>query len=256
MASRLWKKKRPPREEKQFKEKGKIEERVFDSSVFHIFYEFLNKGVISSVDYPIATGKESDVYRVTSGKRFAQGSPYMAAKIFRIETANFIHMQDYLFADPRFSHVRRTKREVISAWCQKEFKNLHICARARVPAPKPFLFSKNILLMEFIGEEGIPDSTLKQIGSENPEKDCETILGYIRRLYRAGLVHADLSEFNVLMHGYPEPVPYLIDLGQAVVLGHPKSEEFLLRDITNTLRYFKHYGVKKDAKEIFEWVKK
>ncbi len=256
MALRRSKKKLPAREDKMMKEKSKIEEGVFDRAVFMIFYGLLNKGIISSLDYPIATGKESDVYRATSGKRFEDQSQYMAAKIFRIETANFIHMQDYLFADPRFSHVRRTKREVIFAWCQKEFKNLQICAQANVPAPKPFFFSKSVLLMEFIGEEGIPDSTLKAVGSEDPEKDCETILGYIRRLYRAGLVHADLSEFNILMHGYPNPVPYLIDCGQGVVLGHPKAKEFLERDIRNVLRYFKHYGVKRDATEILEWVKK
>jgi len=256
LAMRLWKKKMPPREVKQFKEKSKIEEAVFDRTVFQSFYGLLNKGIISSLDYPIATGKESDVYRATSGKKFAEESQYMAAKIFRIETANFIHMQDYLFADPRFSHVKRTKREIIYAWCQKEFRNLQICAQAKVPAPKPFFFTKNILLMEFIGEEGIPDSTLKQVRSEDPERDCETILGYIRRLYRAGLVHADMSEFNILMHGYPNPVPYLIDCGQAVVLAHPKAKEFLERDIANVLRYFKGYGVERDAKEILEWVKK
>ena len=252
---RLWKKKLPSREDKQMSEADKIETGVFDRKTMMLLYGFLNKGIISSVDYPISTGKEADVFRATTGPKFEKQGAYTAVKIFRIETANFIHMQDYLFNDPRFQHVRRNKRRIIDAWCQKEFKNLLLCKEAKVPAPMPFVFEKNVLLMEFIGEEGVPDSTLKQIGSEAPEKDCDTLLGYIRKLYRKGLVHSDLSEFNILMHGYPDAVPYLIDVGQGVLLGHPMADEFLRRDIMNVLRYFKGYGVKRDADEILEWVK-
>lgn len=252
---RLWKKKLPAREDKQMSEADKIETGVFDRKTMMLLYGFLNKGIISSVDYPISTGKEADVFRATTGPKFKKGGEYTAVKIFRIETANFIHMQDYLFNDPRFEHVRRNKREIINAWCQKEFKNLLLCQEARVPAPKPFLFDKNVLLMEFIGEEGVPDTTLKALGSEAPEKDCETLLGYVRKLYRRGLVHADLSEFNILMHGYPNAVPYVIDVGQAVLLKHPKAEDFLQRDIVNILRYFKKYGVKRDFDKVLDWVK-
>ncbi len=245
----------PPREQKQMKSADKIETGVFDRKTMMLIYHMLNKGIISSLDYPISTGKEADVFRATTGAKFRKDGEFAAMKIFRIETANFIHMSDYLLNDPRFTRVRHSKREIINAWCQKEFKNLDICRRANVPAPKPFVFDKNVLLMEFIGEEGVPDSTLKQVGSESPEEDCETILGYVRKLYRVGFVHADLSEFNILMHGYPKPVPYLIDIGQGVLLGHPKSEEFLRRDVVNVLRYFKGYGVKRDPDEVLEWVK-
>jgi len=237
------------------READKIETSVFDRKTMMLLYDFLNKGIISSVDYPISTGKEADVFRATTGPRFTKEGEFTAVKIFRIETANFIHMQDYLFNDPRFEHVRHNKRRIIDAWCQKEFKNLEICAKAKVPAPKPFVFNKNVLLMEFIGEAGVPDTTLKQLRSEAPAEDCEVILGYVRKLYRAGLVHADLSEFNILMHGYPNAVPYLIDVGQGVLLGHPKAEEFLQRDIMNVLRYFKGYGIKKELADVLDWVK-
>lgn len=232
----------------------KIEESVFDRRSLFTLYEFINKGVLASVDYPISTGKEADVYRATTGEKFRKESEFTAVKIFRIETASFHRMQDYIYADPRFLRVKHVKRAVIYAWAQKEFKNLQICQEAGVRAPKPFAFSKNILLMEFLGEGGVPDSTLKELGSENPEKDLETILDYVRRLYRHGLVHADLSEFNVLMHGYP-PVPYLIDIGQGVLTKHPKAEEFLRRDVENILNYFSGYGVRKDPEKVLRWVR-
>lgn len=114
------------------------------------------------------------------------------------------------------------------------------------------MFDKNILVLEFLGENGVPDSTLHEIGTENAERDCETILSYIKKLYSKSLVHSDLSEFNILMH---ENVPYVIDVGQSVLLDHPKAQEFLERDVRNVLSYFKRYGIEKDLNEVLNWVK-
>jgi RIO kinase 1 len=143
---------------------------------------------------------------------------------------------------------------VVYAWAKKEFRNLKICKQARVPVPTPFAFDKNVLLMEFLGEKGMPDSTLKQLGSDNPERDCKILLNYIRRLYKHGFVHSDASEFNVMTHGYPKYKFYFIDLGQGVLIGHPKAKEFLKRDVRNILRYFKGYGVKRDLNETLKWI--
>ena len=259
MALRLWKKKLPPREVKEMKAKFKTEEGVFDAKTRFALYGFLNKQVIVTVDYPISTGKEADVYRVTTGPLFEKNgrkaAKYAAAKLFRIETANFQRMQDYIFPDPRFEKIKHSKREVVYAWVRKEYKNLLICKEAGVPVPEPYLFDKNVLLMEFIGEEGVPDTTLKDLGSENPEKDCGTLLGYVKKLYKHGFVHADLSEFNVLVHGYPDYKLVLIDLGQGVVIGHPMAEQFLERDVRNIIHYFKRYGVRKDFDETMKWVR-
>jgi len=63
------------------------------------------------------------------------------------------------------------------------------------------------------------------------------------------LVHADLSAYNVLMY---KDKPYVIDVGQGVLLEHPSSLEFLKRDIHNTVQYFIKFGIKEDEKEIFE----
>ncbi len=89
-------------------------------------------------------------------------------------------------------------------------------------------------------------------GATTPRRTAETLLGDIKKLYEKEFVHADVSEFNVLMHG---EVPYLIDCGQGVLLEHPKAEQFLRRDVENVLRYFRKYGVERNFDEVMKWVK-
>ena len=251
MAQRLSKKKQPKREVKQLKERDLIESGVFDRKTLMVLYGFLNKRYLESVDFPISTGKEADVFRATAGPKLKDKYKYVAVKIFRIETTGFIQMQDYLLADPRFSKVKRSKRQLIFAWCSKEFRNLKICEEAGVPAPKPIAFKDNVLLMEFLGDEnGTPDPTLQQVGSTHPKRDFKLLLGYVKKLYKKGFVHADLSEFNIIMHGYPDRKPYLIDIGQGVVLGHPKSKDFLDRDLANLCKCFGSYGINTNAKGV------
>ncbi len=109
--------------------------------------------------------------------------------------------------------------------------------------------------MEFIGSaEGTPARTLKNTLLENPQEVLDTILEDVKKLYSLELVHADLSEYNILMN---VDVPYMIDFGQAVVIKHPKAQEFLSRDLTNILYYFsKHYKIERDLDKTLEYVKK
>jgi RIO kinase 1 len=65
---------------------------------------------------------------------------------------------------------------------------------------------------------------------------------------KGGLVHSDLSAFNIL---YYRKKPYIIDLGQGVLLEHPRSLEFLKRDINNIVRYFKKYNIQNDPNKIY-----
>lgn len=247
MARKLSTRKRPPREVKQLKERRRIEEEVFDRPTLLSLSKMIEKGVFDSLDYPIATGKEANVFRATTEKG------HLAVKIYRIETATFKHMRKYMEGDRRFQHIKGGKKNTIFAWAQKEFKNLMICKEAGIHAPRPILFERNILVMEFLGEEGLPYSTMNLVGSENPKKDLESILTDVKKLYKAGLVHADISEFNIMQ---TKRGPYLIDVGQGVLLNHPMAEEFLLRDVNNILRYFKRkYGIRKDVEKVLMRIK-
>lgn len=246
MARRLSTRKRPSRETKQIKERRLIEGGVFDRPTLLSLCRMMSRGIFNSLDYPIATGKEANVFRATTKEG------YLAVKIYRIETSTFKHMGGYIRDDRRFQHIRGGKKSIVFAWAKKEFKNLTICEEAGVHAPKPIICERNILVMEFLGEEGIPYSTMNLVGSEHPKEDLESILTDIKKLYNAGLVHADISEFNIMAGD----VPYLIDVGQGLLLDHPMAEEFLIRDVRNILNYFRRgYGIEKDEEEVLRWIK-
>ena len=72
----------------------------------------------------------------------------------------------------------------------------------------------------------------------------------LRKLYQdAGLVHADLSEFNILMH---DGVVVIHDMGQSVEKGHQLAHEFLVRDVNNLCRYFEKLGVCRDKEKVLD----
>jgi len=248
MISKVSKRKLPEREEKVFKPERKIESGIFDRGTLILLSKFIKQGIFDTLDFPIATGKEADVFRATST------AGYLAVKIYRIETSQFWNIEQYIQGDPRFREVPHRKRDLVYIWTRKEFNNLQICAEAGVRAPKPIAFKNNVLLMEFLGEEksGLAYSTLREVGTENPESDLNLILEDIRKLYRKNLVHSDLSEYNIMM---TDKGPFLIDFAQAVLREHPMGEEFLRRDIRNVLQYFTKHGIKKSEAEVLKWIK-
>jgi RIO kinase 1 len=73
----------------------------------------------------------------------------------------------------------------------------------------------------------------------------------MRRLHAAGLVHGDLSEYNMIIH---EGELVVIDLGQAVTVHHPNAEEFLRRDCRNVAAFFGRQGLDVTAEDLFEFV--
>ena len=239
------KRKAPPKEEYQLKERGKLESYVFDRRTLLILSKLIKKGILRSVDYPVSTGKEANVFRATT----PEGS-YLAVKIYKITTAGFSKKMAYLEGDPRFKSIKKRDSEIVKLFARKEFKNLQICEGAKVHAPKPVFLSEDIVVMEFLGEGGVPYATMDMTGPRS-EKDLDSILNDMRRMYRAGLVHADMSEYNIMLG----KAPYLIDFGQGVVLGHPNAGTFLERDVKNILNYFAKFGIVRDFEKTLKWIK-
>jgi len=221
----------------------KVRDDVFDEVTLMALYKLVHKKLISVIGGPISTGKEANVFY---GERDGQG---VAIKIYRIQTANFKAMTEYLAGDRRFSSVRGTRKGLIFAWTKKEFSNLARAHEAGIPVPEPLAFDRNILLMTFLGEDEVPYPQLRNAEIEDYGAVYRQVLGYVERLYReARLVHADLSEYNILYH----EKPYLIDMGQAVTLDHPRAPAFLIRDIKNLNRYFSRYCDVQDEQEIIK----
>ncbi len=91
--------------------------------------------------------------------------------------------------------------------------------------------------MQYIGNKAGPAPLLRQVTLDDPEEVYSTLIEYIRLTYQeAKLVHADLSEYNIL---YYRKKPVIIDVGQAVLTEHVNAKDFLLRDIENVNRYFR-----------------
>jgi RIO kinase 1 len=244
------KKKRSSREDFMLKEKTYIEEGVFDIKTMMKLRKFFTKEIIERLDFLIGRGKEADVYVAEGGK--ALEGKLVVIKIFRIETSNFRSRMNYMIGDPRFSHIKKNILSIVNEWCKKEYGNLNIAFSAGVHAPKPYYFSGNILAMEIIEDKGAPAPQLKNIKINNPEHFLDIIIKDMKKLYANNLVHADISEYNILVK---ENTPYIIDFGQAVVLLHPNAKDFLRRDINTILNYFlRTYNISKNSDDVFSYI--
>lgn len=222
--------------EKRSEEYDVLEE-VFDRSTLMVIYDFLNKGVIDEIHGVVKAGKESRVYwgKDKEGKE-------LAIKIYLTVSAEFRKgMLKYIEGDPRFKGVKRDTRSMIFAWAQKEFRNLEQATAAKVRVPKPVAVKNNVLIMEFIGKNGVSAPSMKERTPKNPEKTYKTLLIYLKRLYRkAELVHGDLSEYNIMIW---KGKPVIFDVSQAVPLSHPLADSLLQRDLDNLNRFFRRLGV-------------
>jgi len=219
-------------------------DEVFDKPTLNTLGKLISDGVIDIVDFPISTGKEGNVFRgVTPDKKF------VALKIYRTSNATFKHMSNYIVGDPRFKAISRNRREIVREWTKKEYKNLEILHEIGVRAPVPIKRINNVLVMEYIGDSNMPAPMIKDVVLRNPKKISDTLISYISKMYKkAGLIHSDLSMFNVLIH---KNQPYIIDVGQSVLKEHPLAYDFLKRDIHNVLHYFKKYGIVANEEEIY-----
>jgi RIO kinase 1 len=218
-------------------ERATVEE-VFDQATLMVIYGFLNSGVLDEVHGVVNAGKESRVYW---GKN--KEGRELAVKVYLTTSAEFRKgMFKYIEGDYRFKGVRHDTRSLIFAWAQKEFRNLEQASRARVRVPKPVAVRNNVLVMEFIGKDGVNAPSLKEQAPSDPEKVYEVLLTYLERLYRkADLVHGDLSEYNIMMW---KGKIVIFDMAQAVPTSHPMAEFLLRRDLTNVNRFFSRLGVK------------
>ena len=217
-------------------------DEVFDKATLLVLYKFISNGYLETLDYPVSTGKEANVFHAHT----PQGES-VAVKIFRTNTATFRSFMTYIAGDPRFGHVKPNRRDIVYVWAQKEYKNLQRYFEAGVRVPNPIMWRENVLIMEFIGDEGTPAPRLKDAPFEDPAKGYEELVRQYRLGSEAGgLVHGDFSEFNVLNR---HETPVVIDVAQAVLAHHPMASELLQRDARNIAAYFRRQGVKVTPEE-------
>jgi RIO kinase 1 len=239
------------REFSQFRERikdadqFKVEQSVFDEATYGALYKLVQDGHIEAFGGPISTGKEANVYTA-----LAPGEEEVAVKIYRTSAVSFSDMRSYLAGDPRFEGLG-DKKDVVLAWVRKEFANLRRARAAGVRSPEPIAVERNVLVMEYIGTETGRAKRLTEVEIENPQTAYEVVREYMRRLNDAGLIHGDLSEFNVVIQ---DGELVVIDMGQAVTIHHPNVDEFLRRDCRNVANFFARQGLDVTGEDVYAFV--
>jgi RIO kinase 1 len=147
--------------------------------------------------------------------------------------------------------VKNRRRLVIFKWVQREYRNL-LLAREKINVPTPIAFQNNILVMESIGNDS-PAPQVKDRHPKDPKDFSKKVMLSIKDLAKLGLVHADLSEFNILNHN---ETPFFIDFSQSTSTQDPMAMEYLERDLENVMRFFRKLKVNIDKDTEFKKIKK
>ena len=215
-----------------FKNNKTINE-VLDKTTILELYNMISSNIISYVNGAVKSGKESLVFWAVD-----KNKKDIALKIFLISTSNFKRRMPYLVGDSRFSRIKKGTRNLVYLWAQKEFKNLQRCFNHDIPVVRPIHVTKNILAMEFVGKNGVPEKTL--VESNVTQNDYNSAISLLINLYKkAHLVHGDFSEYNIFK---TKTGLVLLDLASAVDLEHPNANDFLKRDINNISNFFVKRG--------------
>ena len=214
--------------------KNKTINEVLDKPTVLTIYEMIKSQIISYVNGVIRAGKESVVFWAVS-----PDNDDIALKTYLISTSSFKKRASYISGDPRFSRIKSGTRNLVYLWAKKEYQNLTSCIGCGIPVVKPIAVRKNVLVLEFIGKNGVPEKTL--VECQVNKKDYKSAILLIEQLYKkAHLVHGDFSEYNIFK---TKNGLILFDLGSAVDLQHPNSQELLKRDINNISRFFIKRGL-------------
>ena len=224
------------------KEEFKTWGDVFDQFTQKTVYKLIKQGQLEGLESPISIGKEANVFSALK----KDGTRVMA-KIYRLETCDFNKMYEYMRDDPRFPDINRGKRKTIFAWVQREYRNLHIAREANVSVPTPHAFYNNVLILEFVGEGDEIAPKLKDKIPKKPNDFMEKVIENMKKLQKVGLVHADLSAFNILNLNEK---PVLIDFSQSTGKDSYRYKEFWERDIRNVTIFFRKIGVEITEEEM------
>ncbi|MBA4694549.1 MAG: serine protein kinase RIO [Candidatus Poseidoniales archaeon] len=219
----------------------RVFDAVFDRLTLMSLYKLMKSGLIDTLDFPIARGKEAHVFHGTG-----ENGP-IAVKIFHTSNAVFKNLVQYIEGDPRFGGLKRRHRDLVDIWVRKEFRNLSRLAKWGLSVPKPLGVHRNVLVMEYLGTENAPSPRLRDVQVIEPQAVYEELLEFLAITWqKAKMVHGDFSPYNIMWHG---DRPVVIDVGQAVVESHPRSQEFLVRDVTRLVEWANKAGLEIDLAE-------
>ncbi len=211
----------------------------------------VEEGLIDSVVRQLMSGKEAEVFVVRCG------ADTRCAKIYKEATQrSFRQAVDYTEnrkvknsrqARAMAKGTRFGRQAQEAAWQSAEVDALYRLADAGVRVPKPYNFFEGVLLMELVTDangDAAPRLNDVAFTPEQARAHHATLLGEVVRMLGAGIVHGDLSEFNILLgHEDGAAVPVIIDPPQAVdAAGNNHAQRMLLRDVANLRDFFGRFA--------------
>ena len=210
-------------------------------------HPLIEDGLIDEVISQLMSGKEATVYVVRCGEEIR------CAKVYKeVNQRSFKKAAQYqegrksrnsrrARAMEKGSKYGRNQQE--QAWQNAEVDALYVLESAGVRVPQPYGCFEGVLLMELIKDDNgdvAPRLNDVVMSAEQAREDHEIMMVYAMRMLCAGIVHGDLSEFNVLVDDYG---PVIIDLPQAVnAAANNNAKSMLTRDIDNITNYYSQYA--------------
>lgn len=174
-------------------------EQVLDPRTRIILFKMLNRGVIFEVNGCISTGKEANVYHATT-----EDGHHRAVKIYKTSILTFKDRDRYVTGEFRFRHgyQKSNPRKMVKVWAEKEMRNLKRIHQAGIPSPEPLILRMHVLVMGFLGDKNgwaYPRLKDAQIEASRYPGLYDQLIKNVRIMYQVcRLVHADLSEYNIL----------------------------------------------------------
>jgi len=201
--------------------------------------------VLAAFGKPLGVGKESDVFDA-----LAPNNERVAAKFHRLGRTSFRQARRVRGYIADRGHISWLFQSRLAA--EKEFEALTLVFPCGVSVPRPVSHNRHVVVMGMI--EGVDLYRVPEI--PEPAEVLDEILENVKRAYQAaGVIHADLSEYNVILK--PDYHVLVIDWPQFVTRDHPNAGMLLERDVHNVLQFFqKRFRVKRDLKETLDFVKK
>lgn len=201
----------------------------------------LETGLATQVVRRIGSGKEADVYLAQDNAR------PVAVKVYRL------YRTTHRGGGP-------VKAETMGHRASREFELLTYAWQDGAPVPRPYRRDENMFAMEYLGGPDGPAPMLHHASLEAPGAFCAATLRGIERLAEAGVVHSDLSPFNILVH---QAQPRIIDLaachrvdrlGASPWVRLTEATEAMRRGLGALRRYFERYGETFDVEELTDAV--
>ena len=201
-------------------------------------------GSLEALGPSVGIGKEADVYEGA-----APESRKVAVKFHRLGRTSFRdtrRKRDYI-ADRH--HISWLYQSRLAA--ENEYRALKLMHEAGVAVPEPFDQNRHAVVMEYLDAVQLSDV----VELDEPMELLTDILDNVRKAYAAGVIHSDLSEYNVMVNAVGRV--WIIDWPQYTASNHPNSEERLSRDVGNVAYYFQRkYGTELTTEEAVDYVKK